>query len=152
MAPAWRRCDTCRRVLAIDKYPSPDEDATTCSDCLAPKPAPRRRRTAAATTTRRASTPKPAATPSAPPEPIPLRAMVGRGEPAARRARARAIALESLTDAHPQEYRDLLAHAQAERRGPGRARTGVVERDQEEFAQLRAEAHEAEGLPRGAFG
>jgi hypothetical protein len=152
MAPAWRRCDTCRRVLAIDKYPSPDDDATTCSDCLAPKPAPMRRRTAAVTTTRRAATPKPAAAPSAPPEPIPLRAMVGRGEPAARRARARAIALETLTDAHPEEYRELLAAALADRRGPGRARTELVERHQEEFDQLLAEAHEAEGLPRSAFG
>ena len=39
MPSAWRRCDTCRRVLAIDAYPSPDDEATTCSECLAPKPA-----------------------------------------------------------------------------------------------------------------
>jgi hypothetical protein len=78
--------------------------------------------------------------------------MIGRGEPAARRARARAIALEDLTDAHPDEYRELLAHAAAERRGPGRARTELVERHREEFDQRLADAHEAEGLPRSAFG
>jgi hypothetical protein len=81
-----------------------------------------------------------------------MRSMVGRGEPAARRARARAIALEGLTDAHPEEYRELLEHALAERRGPGRARSELVERHQEEFETLLAEAHEAEGLPRSAFG
>jgi hypothetical protein len=78
--------------------------------------------------------------------------MVGRGEPAARRARARAIALEELADAHSEEYRELLDKASAERRGPGRARSELVERHREEFEQLLADAHEAEGLPKSAFG
>jgi hypothetical protein len=78
--------------------------------------------------------------------------MVGRGEPAARRARARAIALEDLTDAHAEEYQRLLAAAAEERRGPGRARTELVERHREEFEQRLAEAQDAEGLPRSAFG
>lgn len=157
MPPAWRRCDTCRRVLAIDAYPSPDDESTTCSECLAPKPATKRRRTSSAVTTRRTSssgsTPRrQPAEPAKPPEPIPLRAMVGRGEPAARRARARAIALEDLTEAHADEYRELLASAAAERRGPGRARSELVELHREEFERRLAEATEAEGLPRSAFG
>jgi hypothetical protein len=78
--------------------------------------------------------------------------MVGRGEPAARRARARAIALEDLTEAHSADYQELLATAAAERRGPGRARTELVEMHREEFEQRLAEATEAEGLPRTAFG
>jgi hypothetical protein len=78
--------------------------------------------------------------------------MVGRGEPAARRARARAIALEELTDSYAEEYRELLERALAERRGPGRARSELVERHQEEFDRMLADAHEAEGLPRSAFG
>ncbi len=81
-----------------------------------------------------------------------MRAMVGRGEPAARRARARAIALEDLTDAHSEEYRALLASAAAERRGPGRARAELVELHREEFERRLAEAQEAEGLPRSTFG
>jgi hypothetical protein len=143
-------------VLSIDAYPSADDEATTCSECLAPKPA-RRKRTTPAVTTRRSSTasaaPKaPAAEPPPPPEPVPIRSMVGRGEPAARRARARAIALEDLTEAHAAEYNDLLTAAAAERRGPGRARTELVESHREEFEQRLAEALEAEGLPRSAFG
>lgn len=159
MASAWRRCDTCRRVLAIDNYPSPDEQATTCSECLAPKPVRKRRAPASTVTTRRAASGGSAPTkvaapeaPAAPAEPVPLRAMVGRGEPAARRARARAIALEDLTEAHSEEYEQLLAAAVAERQGPGRARTELVERHREEFEQQLAAANEAEGLPRSAFG
>jgi hypothetical protein len=143
-------------VLAIDEFPTPDAESTTCSACLAPKPA-KRRRTTSTVTTRRSSTgtaaPKrPAAEPAPPPEPVPLRSMVGRGEPAARRARARAIALEDLTEEHAEEYRDLLTSASTERRGPGRARTELVERHREEFEDRLAAAHEAEGLPRSAFG
>lgn len=81
-----------------------------------------------------------------------MRSMIGRGEPAARRARARAIALEDLTEEHADEYRNLLAAAAGERRGPGRARTELVERHREEFEERLAAAHEAEGLPRSAFG
>jgi hypothetical protein len=157
MASAWRRCDTCRRVLAIDAFPSPDDEATTCSACLAPKPA--RRRSTSPVTTRRApsagsASRRPAApsVPAAPPEPVPIRSMVGRGEPAARRARARAIALEDLTEAHAEEYQQLLAAAAAARRGPGRARSELVELHREEFEQRLAEAQEAEGLSRTAFG
>jgi hypothetical protein len=157
MPSAWRRCDTCRRVLAIDNYPSHDDEATTCSECLAPKPA-RARRATTAVTTRRAtsgtSAPRKvaAAEPAPPPEPVPLRQMVGRGEPAARRARARAIALEDLRDEHATEYQQLLAAAAEERRGPGRASTELVERHREEFEERLASAHEAEGLPRSTFG
>src|ERR1700712_2106231 len=128
MAFGWGPCDTCRRVLPIDDYPSPDLEATTCSACLAPKPA-KRRRTTSTVTTRRTATgtaaaaKRPPAEPAPPPEPVPLRAMIGRGDPAARRARARAIALEDLTEEHAGEYRDLLSAAAEERRGPGRART-----------------------------
>jgi hypothetical protein len=78
--------------------------------------------------------------------------MVGRGEPAARRARARAIALEDLRDEHATEYQQLLASAVEERRGPGRASTELVELHREEFEERLAAAHEAEGLPRSAFG
>lgn len=157
MPSAWRRCDTCRRVLPIDAFPSPDDEATTCSECLAPKAARRRRTTTSTVTTRRTSSSSPAprrsapAEPAPPPEPVPIRSMVGRGEPAARRARARAIALEDLTDAHADDYNRLLAAAAAERRGPGRARTELVEMHREEFEQRLAEATEAEGL-RTAFG
>ncbi len=81
-----------------------------------------------------------------------MRQMIGRGEPAARRARARAIALEDLTEAHGDEYSELLATAAAERLGPGRARTELVDRHREEFEQRLNAAHEAEGLHRSSFG
>jgi hypothetical protein len=78
--------------------------------------------------------------------------MIGRGEPAARRARARALAQEQLTDAHADQYRQLLDRALAERRGPGRARVELVEMHKEEFDRLLSAALEAEGLPGSAFG
>jgi hypothetical protein len=144
-------------VLSIDKFPSPDDEATTCSECLAPKPPRKRRAPSTTTTTRRTAASKATAEreeapPAPPPEPVPIRSMVGRGEPAARRARARAIALEDLTEAHSDEYESLLAHAVSERRGPGRARSELVDRHREEFDQLHSAAVEAEGLPASTFG
>jgi hypothetical protein len=154
MSSSWRRCDSCRRVLTVDNYASLEASDRTCLECLAPKPA-KRRRASPTVTSKRTTTSKTATSrsePVVPADPAPIRTMIGRGEPAARRARARAIALEDLTDLYADEYRELLASAATERRGPGRARTELVEAHREEFEQRLADAHEAEGLPRPTFG
>lgn len=105
----WRKCDTCRKVLAAEAF---DGDSATCQACLtgpAPKARPAR---ASAVTTTRAARPAPAA----PSERAPLLGRAGSGDLEVRERRARRAALDQLAELHAEEFELLLAAA---RRGEG---------------------------------
>ena len=101
----WRRCDTCRKVLAADAF---DGAAATCSACVA-GPAPRKR-AAPAVTVRKAATTRPAA----PEEPqAPRLGSVGSGDLEVRERRALRAAAQALQELHPEEFAVLLRNARA---------------------------------------
>jgi hypothetical protein len=102
---AWKRCETCRKVLAAEAF---DDDAATCTACLtAPAPKPRTTRASAVKTVR----------PAAPPaDRAPLLGVVGSGDLEVRERRAKKAALEQLAEVHAEDYEQLL---QAARRSEG---------------------------------
>ncbi len=106
---AWQRCDRCRRVLQEEEF---DGDSTTCRACLTvPVKAPSTPRSGG-TVTRSRTTPRPPATPAAPPGPRPaLLGVSGSGDLEVRERRARRAALEALGESHPEELALLLRDA-----------------------------------------
>jgi len=106
---AWRKCDTCRKVRAIDDF---DGGTATCRLCLtAPAPSPRKRSTT--TVIRTAPRPPAAPSPAAPGDRGPRLGSVGRGDLEARERRARRAAAEALVELHPEEFGLLLRDARA---------------------------------------
>lgn len=101
----WRRCDSCRKVKAVDEY---DGDGAICTAC---KSGPPPRKKAVATVSRRVA---PTAEPAAPRRPS--TGTVGSGDLEARERRAKRIAWEHLAEMHAEEYEQLL---QAARRAEG---------------------------------
>lgn len=105
---AWKRCETCRKVLAADAF---EGDSATCTACLTgPAPKPRTTRASAVKTVRPAA-PAPERT-----ERAPLLGVVGSGDLEVRERRARKAALEQLAEVHAEDYEQLL---QAARRSEG---------------------------------
>lgn len=105
---AWKRCETCRKVLAADAF---EGDSAVCASCLAgPAPKPRTTRASAVKTVR------PAAPAPERAERAPLLGVVGSGDLEVRERRARKAALEQLAEVHAEDYEQLL---QAARRSEG---------------------------------
>ena len=104
----WRRCERCRRVLAAAEY---DGEDTMCRACrttpvgAAPKPA----KAGPVTRTRKAVAPRPPAPEPGPRQP--LLGVSGSGDFEVRERRAKRSAYESLAEAHPEEFEELLAAA-----------------------------------------
>jgi hypothetical protein len=115
---AWRRCDTCRRVLPADDF---DGDATTCRACLTSpvKAAPAK----AGPVTRTRTAARAPAAPPAPAGPRPaLLGVAGSGDLEVRERRARRAAQQALAESHPEEFALLLRDARlAEGLRPGGA-------------------------------
>jgi hypothetical protein len=103
---SWRRCDSCRKVKAVDEY---DDDAAVCRACLT-APAPKKK--AAPVTRTRVATATPV--PDAPRRQ--LVGAVGSGDLEARERRAKRTAWEQLAELHAEEYEQLL---QVARRAEG---------------------------------
>ena len=102
---AWRRCESCRKVLAEQEF---DEDQTTCRTCRAgPVPKVRAARASGVTTTRT----KPAAAPTDPAPRRPLVGIAGSGDLEVRERRARRTALDALAVQHPDDFAQLLLAA-----------------------------------------
>jgi hypothetical protein len=102
---AWKRCDSCRKVLAEEAF---EGESSTCTACLT-APAPKVRATKAAPVrTVRAATP--------PAERQPLLGVIGSGDLEVRERRARKAALEQLAEVHATDYEQFL---QAARRAEG---------------------------------
>lgn len=95
---AWKRCDTCRKVLPADSF---TDDGTTCVPCQAGPPprAPRARASAVTTTRVQATAPAPR---------VERVGVVGSGDLEVRERRARKTALEQLAELHAEEYESLL--------------------------------------------
>lgn len=102
----WRRCETCRKVLAADAYSGDDGVCTAC--LTGPAPKPKVTRASPVKTTR-------VATPRAPkPEPgprAPLLGSIGSGDLEVRERRALRMAQQQLVELHSEEYAQLLASA-----------------------------------------
>ncbi len=97
----WRRCATCRKVLAGDAY---DDDGETCRACLtAPAPKVRAARATPVKTVRAATVP--------PAERAPLLGIVGSGDLEVRERRAKKAALEQLAEVHAEDFEQLLTAA-----------------------------------------
>ena len=107
----WRRCERCRRVLAGDEF---DGEDATCRACHAtpvggpPKPTSK---AGPVTRTRKPPAPRPAAAPVEAGPRQPLLGVTGSGDFEVRERRARRRALESLAEAHREEFETLLASA-----------------------------------------
>ena len=102
----WRRCDSCRKVKAVEEY---DGAASICVACQS-GPAPRKKPAAVAVSRRVTPT-------AAPAEPRrPSMGAVGSGDLEARERRAKRTAWEQLAELHPEEYEQLL---QVARRAEG---------------------------------
>lgn len=102
---AWKRCESCRKVLAADAF---DGDASTCLNCLSgPAPKVRTTRSSPVKTVRAAAEPT---------ERQPLLGMIGSGDLEVRERRAKKAALEQLAEVHASDYEHLL---QAARRAEG---------------------------------
>jgi hypothetical protein len=97
----WKRCDTCRKVLAGDAF---DGDATTCTACLT-GPAPKVRTPRATTVTRKVAPTAPKA------ESGPRLGAVGSGDLEVRERRAQRSAAQQLVELHQEEFDQLLAAA-----------------------------------------
>ncbi len=96
----WKRCATCRKVLAAEAF---DGDAETCQACLTgPPPKVRAIRASAVKTVKPASVPV---------ERGPLLGVVGSGDLEVRERRARTAALQQLAEIHAEDYEQLLANA-----------------------------------------
>ena len=98
MAANWRRCQKCRRVLPNEDF---DGDSEICRDDVAKASTAAAAPVRASVTTRVTTTrPKMPATP--------VRDIRGHGDPEVRARRARTRALERLSEAHAEEFGDLL--------------------------------------------
>jgi hypothetical protein len=102
----WRRCDTCRKVKAVEEY---DGEGAICQACLSGPPP--RKKAAPVAVSRRVT---PTAAPAAPRRPS--TGAVGSGDLEARERRARRTAWEQLAELHEEEYEQLL---QVARRAEG---------------------------------
>ena len=97
---AWKKCATCKKVLAGDLF---DEGSESCRACVAGPPPKVRAARASAVKTVRPPTP--------PAERAPLRGVVGSGDLEVRERRAKKAALEQLAEVHAEDYEQLLAAA-----------------------------------------
>jgi len=105
---AWRKCDTCRKVLPSEAY---DGDAATCISCLStPETTVRTPRASPVRTVRPAKAPVEAV------ERRPLLGVAGSGDLEVRERRARRVALDQLSETYPVDFEQLL---QVARRGEG---------------------------------
>lgn len=105
----WRRCETCRKVLATEAY---DGDGAVCTPCRT-GPAPRTRQPVT-TVTRTTRTTRTAVARAPQPEPgprAPLLGAVGSGDLEVRERRALRAAQQQIIELHPEEYGQLLAAA-----------------------------------------
>lgn len=101
---AWKRCQSCRKVLAAEAFP---ESGEICRSCLSgPVAKPRQARASAVKTVRSAG----------PAEPRNTGGIVGSGDLEVRERRAKKVALEQLAEVHAEDYAQLL---QAARRAEG---------------------------------
>ena len=139
----WRRCDTCRKVLQISEFSSPEPTATTCLNCQRPRRArattrrsPSGGRTAASAGSR-ADTDKSAQ---------PRRGTRGHGDPEVRRARARRRAQHELAEAYPEDFSALVAEGTGSGRGRAAAWAALAEAHPEEYSRLLDVAETDEGL------
>ena len=102
---AWKRCETCRKVLASEAF---EGDSTTCRPCLTgPVAKPRAARASAVKTVRPADPPT---------DRLPLLGVIGSGDLEVRERRAKKAALDQLVEVHAEDYEQLL---QAARRAEG---------------------------------
>jgi hypothetical protein len=98
----WKRCGTCRKVLAGTDF---DDGSDVCRACVAgPPPKVRAAKATAVRTVRPASTP-------APVERGPLLGVVGSGDLEVRERRAKKAALDQLVELHNEDYEQLLSNA-----------------------------------------
>lgn len=97
---AWKRCETCRKVLASEAF---DGELATCQACVSGPVAKPRTTRASAVKTVRAATP--------PAERQPLLGIVGSGDLEVRERRAKKAALNQLAEVHAEDYEQLLAAA-----------------------------------------
>jgi hypothetical protein len=104
---SWRRCESCRKVKAVDEF---DAESATCRACLT-APAPKQKQKAAPVRTTRAAV---SPVPDAPRRQ--LTGAVGSGDLEARERRAKRTAWEQLAELHAEEYDQLL---QVARRAEG---------------------------------
>lgn len=96
----WKRCATCRKVLAAEAF---EGDAETCQACLtAPAPKVRATRASAVKTVRPATPPA---------ERAPLLGIVGSGDLEVRERRAKKVALQQLSELYAEDYAQLLQTA-----------------------------------------
>ena len=96
----WKRCATCRKVLAADAF---EGDNETCIACLtAPAPKVRAAKATPVKTVKAATVPV---------ERGPLLGVVGSGDLEVRERRARKTALEQLSELHADDYEQLLQTA-----------------------------------------
>ena len=102
---AWKRCETCRKVLAAEAF---EGESPTCQACLTGPVAKPRAARASAVKTVRAATP--------PAERMPLLGVIGSGDLEVRERRAKKAALDQLAEVHAEDYEQLL---QAARRAEG---------------------------------
>ena len=100
---AWKRCQSCRKVLAAKAFPDEGETCTACLSAPAPKPRPAR---ASAVKTER----------SAEPASNGGLGVVGSGDLEVRERRAKKAALDQLAEVHAEDFAHLL---QAARRAEG---------------------------------
>jgi len=108
----WRRCETCRKVLSQDAF---DGTAQTCSGCANRPTKPARAARAGSVTTRHVPPASPVATAGSPAPAQSVRprqqGVVGRGDPEVRSRRARALALQQLSQMHADDFERLLLDA-----------------------------------------
>ena len=97
---AWKRCETCRKVLAAEAF---EGESATCQACLTgPVAKPRAARASAVKTVRTATPPT---------ERMPLLGVIGSGDLEVRERRAKKAALDQLAEVHAEDYQQLLAAA-----------------------------------------
>jgi hypothetical protein len=138
----WRRCDTCRKVLQVSEFSSPEPTATTCLNCQRP----RRARTTPRRSTSRQGAAAPAAAEKATPAAQPRRGLRGHGDPEVRRARARRRAQHELAEAFPEDFSALVAEGARSGRGRAAAWAALAEVHPEEYSRLLDVAETDEGL------
>jgi hypothetical protein len=115
VAEKWRRCDTCRKVKAVEDF---EADAAMCRVCQTPVVRRAPKSAGAVTTTRvaPAAREKPAAESGAVVRTSAMSDLRGKGDPQVRARRARGRALDRLAELHAEEFEMLLAD---ERRSEG---------------------------------
>jgi hypothetical protein len=99
MSAKWRRCQKCRKVLAVEEF---DGDGEICrADLTKPVAKPAGARAASVVTTR-------VVAPAPTPQPGGVPGMRGRGDTEVRARRARVRALERLAEQYVEDFELLL--------------------------------------------